>query len=515
MTVQADDRRKEYPGNGVAVAFDGPRALVASTVKVYLEDADGVSTEQTSGVTLSGVGRANTVATFDTAPPVGSTVIILRTLPYSQECDISNQSAYLPEVLEEAGLDTLEMQIQQLADRVDRGLFGSDTNSEGAWNFDADNHRIINLADGVLTNDAVNLGQVLAITESAVNGGPTYGVTPQYWEINGDGVATDFAIAGADVSDPAFYDVYYNRVPQEPFDDFTIVLDDVDLDTYANSAIRFASPLANGQTGWVVLRGYARAVSLGDPVTGTQVESYLRVRPVSEVGTAFTLNRTTHGLTVDGAADVRCTNAAAVTATLRKNTGDTSLDWKTGDFFTITQSGAGAVSLSLPSGVTVDVPTGYSVAPRARYCSITLRCVDADTNAWAVSGDLLVSGTSVGTTLDGALVAEPATTVASASGVLTLDLSLGNFFRTTLTENITSIVLTNEPLTGYAKVISLEIVQHATVAKTVAWPAGWKWPGGSAGAVSTGASAVDELSLAIRNPAGTKLYRASLTKGFA
>lgn len=107
------------------------------------------------------------------------------------------------------------------------------------------------------------------------------------------------------------------------------------------------------------------------------------------------------------------------------------------------------------------------------------------------------------------------TTIASTGGVLTIDCALGDNFITTLTENITSIVLTNEPATEKAKPISLEIEQHASAPKTVAFPAGWGWPGGTVGEVSSTNGAVDELNLVVRNKGGTKRYRAVLVKEWA
>lgn len=128
MTVIANDRRKEYPGNGVTVDFDGPRALSADHLSLYLvDDATGAAAVQTSGFTLTGIGADSTHYVMDTPPASGFTVLILRTVPYSQECDISNQGAYLPEVLEGSGLDPLAMQIQQVADTAERSLHLADT----------------------------------------------------------------------------------------------------------------------------------------------------------------------------------------------------------------------------------------------------------------------------------------------------------------------------------------------------------------------------------------------------
>lgn len=165
------------------------------------------------------------------------------------------------------------------------------------------------------------------------------------------------------------------------------------------------------------------------------------------------------------------------------------------------------MSLILPKIAAASVPSAPTAKHRLFYNSTT--------GEWASKDD---AGTV--TSLRGAV--GPAgddgsklTTLTSSAGVLTIDCALGDNFIVTLTENITSIVLSNEPASGVARSISLEIVQHASAAKTVAFPAGWKWPGASVGVVSTALSAVDELSLMIRNPSGTKVYRALLTKGFA
>lgn len=67
----------------------------------------------------------------------------------------------------------------------------------------------------------------------------------------------------------------------------------------------------------------------------------------------------------------------------------------------------------------------------------------------------------------------------SASGVLTIDWSLGNMFTLTLTENITSVVFSNLP-SGAGQPINIRITQHASSAKTITgWPAGMKFRGGT------------------------------------
>lgn len=128
MTIEVDDRRKEYPGNGVANSFAGPRAFSASHIRVYeVDTATQVAVLQVGNYTLTGVGgRGRTTVTANVAPAVGKIYLILRTVPYEQDTDITNQGRYLPEVLEGMG-DKLGMQVQQLADGIQRSLRVADT----------------------------------------------------------------------------------------------------------------------------------------------------------------------------------------------------------------------------------------------------------------------------------------------------------------------------------------------------------------------------------------------------
>lgn len=89
----------------------------------------------------------------------------------------------------------------------------------------------------------------------------------------------------------------------------------------------------------------------------------------------------------------------------------------------------------------------------------------------------------------------PVTAVTSASGVLTLDASTGDYFTTTLTENVTSLLFTNLTGAGYGHSLMLRITQHASSPKTFAWPASFKWVGGAAGTISATNSAVDVIAM--------------------
>ena len=128
MTIATNDRRKEYSGNGTATVFTGPRAMSASHIKVYLVDkTTKAATLQTTGYTLTGVGKKSTTVKMDVAPASTKTLLILRTVPYEQGFDISSQGAYRPEDLEDSGLDPLSQQAQQLAEGVARAAKLRDT----------------------------------------------------------------------------------------------------------------------------------------------------------------------------------------------------------------------------------------------------------------------------------------------------------------------------------------------------------------------------------------------------
>lgn len=85
---------------------------------------------------------------------------------------------------------------------------------------------------------------------------------------------------------------------------------------------------------------------------------------------------------------VVCTSPLPVTLTLRANDGDEDLDFGTGDHIVITQNGAGAVTVTPDTGVTILAPAGFDAATRAQYSVIALVCEDADTNTWKIGNDL-------------------------------------------------------------------------------------------------------------------------------
>ncbi len=105
------------------------------------------------------------------------------------------------------------------------------------------------------------------------------------------------------------------------------------------------------------------------------------------------------------------------------------------------------------------------------------------------------------------------TVVASASGVLTLNLTTGNSFVTTLTENVTSVVVSNPLASEYVQFVLKLIQDGAGGAFTVAWPAAFLFPGGTDPVMSVANNAIDEVTGRTID-AGTE-WRCSFSQAFA
>ena len=106
----------------------------------------------------------------------------------------------------------------------------------------------------------------------------------------------------------------------------------------------------------------------------------------------------------------------------------------------------------------------------------------------------------------------PVTALSIAAGVVNIDLSLGNYFTLTLTANVTSITFTNAPAAGRGITYAVQITQGAGP-YTVAWPASFKWEGGTPASVSTANGAVDVLAVTSFDQLTTQ--RATLAKAWA
>lgn len=103
-------------------------------------------------------------------------------------------------------------------------------------------------------------------------------------------------------------------------------------------------------------------------------------------------------------------------------------------------------------------------------------------------------------------------TATQSTGSITLDCNLSNVFATTLTANITAPTYSN-PHDG--QTINWFITQGGAGSFTIAWGGvtAVKWPGGTAGVLSTAVGAVDLAVLTYRSSTG--FWYATLSKAFA
>jgi hypothetical protein len=104
------------------------------------------------------------------------------------------------------------------------------------------------------------------------------------------------------------------------------------------------------------------------------------------------------------------------------------------------------------------------------------------------------------------------TAATSNSGVLTIDCATGDYFTHALDENVTSWSFTNLPGSGKGATKMIRFTQDSTP-RTVAWPASFRWAGGTDGVISTGSGAIDVLAITTFDNGTT--WIATLNNAFA
>lgn len=179
---------------------------------------------------------------------------------------------------------------------------------------------------------------------------------------------------------------------------------------------------------------------------------------------------------------------------------------------TLTASATNFIEANATTGVVSRNTVGFTVGAVALY---TVVAGASGPTSWTdqrevygVLGDLAgfaqLNQSNVWTRAQGT-----APVAATGSGALTVDLSASNTHRIALTGNVTLTL--NNPAAGF--VYTLQFKQDATGGRVVTWPASLRWPGATAGVLSTGANAVDMLSLFYDGVDAR--FNAVLTKGFA
>ena len=134
MTISTTSSSVTAAGNGATTAFNFSFiAGTASNVVVTLTDATSNSTVLVQGSQYTllinspvagqiwGVGGSVTYPLSGAPTPAGSYLTITRLVPFTQLTSISNQGDFYPQAVERA-LDTLEMQVQQVASAVSRAI---------------------------------------------------------------------------------------------------------------------------------------------------------------------------------------------------------------------------------------------------------------------------------------------------------------------------------------------------------------------------------------------------------
>lgn len=105
----------------------------------------------------------------------------------------------------------------------------------------------------------------------------------------------------------------------------------------------------------------------------------------------------------------------------------------------------------------------------------------------------------------------PSVAVTFSATAMTVNCSLSNVFTTTFTANVTTAPTFSNPSDG--QTVNWFITQDGTGSRTMTWPTSFKWPGGTAGVLSTAANSVDLLVATYRSSNTT--WYATLSKGFA
>ena len=125
MTVSSSTARVSYSGNGSTTAFAVPFYFLANAqLTVTLRLADGSESTKVLGtdytVTGAGVLTGGTV-TMTTAPASGTTLVVTRNVPLTQETDLQPNDRLPAETLEQS-IDKLTMISQQIDEVIDRTL---------------------------------------------------------------------------------------------------------------------------------------------------------------------------------------------------------------------------------------------------------------------------------------------------------------------------------------------------------------------------------------------------------
>jgi hypothetical protein len=207
----------------------------------------------------------------------------------------------------------------------------------------------------------------------------------------------------------------------------------------------------------------------------------------------------------------------------------------TGAFAITISSGGGGTSVVVPQGYSVaivcdgtnvrfqqNVPgtvagTNGEVLYNASGSVAGAVAITTDGTDLTVGGNLAVTGNLSLTgqieedvTINGGAQTPPIAVAFSATAMV-VNCALSNVFATVLAGNVTTAPTL--PNIADGQTINWFLTQDATGSRTMTWPVAFKWPGGTAGVLSTAANSVDLLVATYR--AATGNFYCSLLKAFA
>ena len=123
MTVETTKNKSgPYVLNGVRLRFPRTFKLTDASHLRVIRVVNGVDSDVTTGFTQTGIGEnsGEVVFTEATVPPSGA-LLLLRSVPLTQETDYANQARVQPEQVER-DFDKQEMQIQDMQEQLDRAV---------------------------------------------------------------------------------------------------------------------------------------------------------------------------------------------------------------------------------------------------------------------------------------------------------------------------------------------------------------------------------------------------------
>jgi hypothetical protein len=133
MTISLPTNKVQWLGNGATTTFSYPFAMPAASeaVLIYTDPLGNQAALAPGSYTITGIGQPTagggpqggtvTYPLSGSPIPVGSSLTLMRALPLEQPNSFTNQGGLWPLVVE-ASDDNLAMQVQQIAEQVNRAL---------------------------------------------------------------------------------------------------------------------------------------------------------------------------------------------------------------------------------------------------------------------------------------------------------------------------------------------------------------------------------------------------------